>query len=96
LLIPFEADFLQYRGFKMAREALHKKDILGASQLIRTLMGEIAGDYKLEGKFCEIYTVIIKILPDFQNSLSEDQVFSTFAPAQIKNAVTELFRELKK
>lgn len=42
-LIEFEADFLQYRSFKMAKEALYKKDILGASQLIRTLKGEIVG-----------------------------------------------------
>ena len=42
-LIVFEADFLQYRSFQMAKEALLKKDILGASQLIRTLKGEIAG-----------------------------------------------------
>lgn len=29
----------------MAKDAFHKKDILGASHLIRTLMGEIAGEH---------------------------------------------------
>jgi hypothetical protein len=42
-----------------------------------------------------MFTVIIKRLPDFQTSLSDDQVFSAFAPIQLKNAVIELFRELK-
>jgi hypothetical protein len=56
----------------MAKEAFYKKDILGASQLIRTLMGEIVGKHYLEGKFCEMYTLIIKTLPDFQISLSDD------------------------
>jgi hypothetical protein len=43
LLIGFEGDFLKYKSFQMAKEALSKKDILGASHLIRTLMGEIVG-----------------------------------------------------
>jgi hypothetical protein len=43
-----------------------------------------------------MYYVIIKALPDFQIALSDDQVFSTFAPHQLKYAVGELFRQLKK
>ena len=49
----------------MAKEALKRKDILGASQLIRTLMGEIVGQQSLELKFCEMYIIIIKALPEF-------------------------------
>jgi regulator of sirC expression with transglutaminase-like and TPR domain len=43
-----------------------------------------------------MYYIIIKALPDFQIALSDDQVFSTFAPHQLKYAVGELFRQLKK
>ena len=79
----------------MAKEALYRRETLGASQLIRTLMGEIAGQHSLELKFCEMYTLIIKAQPDFQIALSEDQVFCTFAPPQLKNTVGELFQQLK-
>jgi hypothetical protein len=79
----------------MAKEALYKKDILGASQLIRTLMAEIVGEHSLELKFCEMYIIIIKALPDFKIALSDDQVFCYFAPFKLKNAVSELFQHLK-
>ena len=79
----------------MAKEALSKKDILGASHLIRTLMGEIVGLHHLEQKFSELYSLIIRALPDFQIALSDDQVFCTFAPLQLKNAVSELFLQIK-
>ena len=42
-----------------------------------------------------MYAVIIMALPDFQIALSDDQVFCTFAPLQLKNAVSELFQQLK-
>ena len=42
-----------------------------------------------------MYTLIINAKPDFKMSLSEDQVFSAFAPNQLKNSVNELFRQLK-
>ena len=41
--IEFEADFLHYGVFQMAKQALSKKDMLGASLQIKRLMGEIAG-----------------------------------------------------
>jgi hypothetical protein len=43
-----------------------------------------------------MYSSIIKALPDFQIALSDDKVFSEFAPIQLKNIVSELFLELKK
>jgi hypothetical protein len=49
----------------------------------------------LEQRFSELYSVIIRELPDFQIALSDDQVFCTFAPLQLKNAVSELFLQLK-
>jgi hypothetical protein len=58
-------------------------------------MEEIVGKHQLERKFCEMYSIIIKALPDFQIAVSDDQVFSTFAPHQLKNAVGQLFRQLK-
>jgi hypothetical protein len=58
-------------------------------------MGEIIGKHSLEKRFCEMYTLIINSKPDFKMSLSEDQVFSAFAPNQLKNSVSELFRKLK-
>jgi hypothetical protein len=64
----------------MAKQALCKKDILGAGQLIKKLMEEIVGKYLLERKFCEMYSVIIKALPEFEITLSDDQVFTAFAP----------------
>jgi hypothetical protein len=42
-----------------------------------------------------MYALIIRALPDFQIALSDDQVFYTFAPLQLKNAVSELFQQLK-
>jgi hypothetical protein len=42
-----------------------------------------------------MYTLIINSKPDFKMSLPEDQVFSAFAPNQLKNSVSELFRQLK-
>jgi hypothetical protein len=71
----------------MAKEALSRRDILLASQLIRTMMGEILGQHSLELKFCKMYSLIIKALPDFQIALSEEQVFCEFAPLQLKNVV---------
>jgi hypothetical protein len=56
----------------MAKEALNKKNILGASQEIRTLMGEIVGKHSLEKIFCEMYRLIIKAIPEFKIALSED------------------------
>jgi hypothetical protein len=91
----FEDDFKQFLGFKMAKDALYKNNILGASLLIRTLMGDIIGKNSLEKLFCEMYTLIINSKPDFKMYLSEDQVFSAFAPNQLKNSVGELFRQLK-
>lgn len=64
----------------MAKQALCKKDILGAGQLIKKLMEEIVGKYLLERRFCEMYSVIIKALPEFEITLSDDQVFTAFAP----------------
>jgi hypothetical protein len=42
-----------------------------------------------------MYALIIRALYDFQIALSDDQVFCTFAPLQLKNAVSELFHQLK-
>jgi uncharacterized protein YktB (UPF0637 family) len=42
-----------------------------------------------------MYILIIKKLPDFQIALSDDQVFRTFAPLQLKNPVSELFQQLQ-
>ena len=42
-----------------------------------------------------MYTLIIKALPEFQYALSDDQIFCTLAPPQLKNAVSELFQQLK-
>ncbi len=42
-----------------------------------------------------MYTLIIKALPEFQFALTDDQVFCTLAPTQLKNAVSELFQQLK-
>ena len=64
----------------MAKEAISKKDVLGSAQLIRNLMGEIAGKHPLEKRFCELFSFISKHLPDFQFYLTEDQVLSQFAP----------------
>ena len=64
----------------MAKEAISKKDIFGTGQVMRNLMCELAGKHSLEKRFCEFYSFISKQLPDFQFALSEDQVFSTFAP----------------
>jgi hypothetical protein len=35
-------------------------------------MHEITGNHPLEQKFCAIYSMIIKELPDFQIALSDD------------------------
>jgi hypothetical protein len=35
-------------------------------------------------------------MPIFQKALSDDQVFYEFAPIQLKNTVSALFRQLKK
>ena len=43
-----------------------------------------------------MYSSIIKVIPDFQISLSDDQVFSELAPIQLKITVSELFTQLKK
>ena len=43
-----------------------------------------------------MYSLIIKELPDFQIALSDEQVFSAFAPSQLKNTLGELFKQLKK
>jgi hypothetical protein len=43
-----------------------------------------------------MYALIVKALPDLQKSLPEDQVFSKFAPYQLKQTVTDLFQLLKK
>ena len=43
-----------------------------------------------------MYSIIIKAEPDFQMGLSEDQVFYSIAPIQLKNSVNELFQELNK
>lgn len=79
----------------MAKQALYKKDMFGASLQIKKLMGEIVGKHSLELKFCEMYTSIIKTLPLLQSALSDEQVFRLFAPLQLKNAVTELFQQLE-
>ena len=61
----------------MAKEALSKKDILGASHLIRTLMGEIVGLHHLEQKFSELYSLIIRaggeeLKDDFMGAVRQD------------------------
>ena len=65
----------------MAKEALFKKDLVKSSQLIRALIAEIVDQHPLEQKFIEMYSSIIKALPDFQYILSDEQVFAEFAPA---------------
>ena len=72
------------------------RDVLGSSQLIRALMGEIAGQHHLEQRFSEMYALIIKAQPDFRNALTDEDVFTVFAPPQLKNATSELFQKLKK
>jgi hypothetical protein len=42
-----------------------------------------------------MYSIIIKELPDFQSALSDKKVISKLAPQKLKNAVSELFRQLK-
>jgi hypothetical protein len=42
-----------------------------------------------------MYSLITKAIPGFQSALSDEQVFRTFAPLQLKNAVTELFQQLE-
>ena len=59
-------------------------------------MGEIAGQHHLEQRFCEMYALIIKAQPDFRNALTDEDVFTVFAPPQLKNATSELFQKLKK
>jgi hypothetical protein len=80
----------------MAKRGLLMRDVLGASQQIRTLMGEIVGQHHLEQRLCEMHALIIKAQPDFQNALTDEEVFATFAPSQLKNATRELFQQLKK
>ena len=79
----------------MAKIAISKKDAISSSHLIRNLMTEIAGKHRIERRFCELFSFINKQLPDFQYVLPEDQVLSTFAPIQLKNAVKEIFQQLK-
>jgi hypothetical protein len=79
----------------MAKKGLLMRDVLGSSQLVRTLMGEIVGQHHLEQRLCEMHALIIKAQPYFQNALSDEVVFTTFAPSQLKNAITELFQLLK-
>ena len=43
-----------------------------------------------------MYSSIVKALPDFQIALSDEQIFSAFAPIQLKNTLSELFSHLKK
>jgi hypothetical protein len=43
-----------------------------------------------------MYSSINKALPIFQKALSDDQVFYEFAPEQLKNTVSTLFKQLKK
>ena len=43
-----------------------------------------------------MYSSIIKELPTFQKVLSDNQVFYEFAPEQLKNTVSTLFKQLKK
>jgi hypothetical protein len=54
----------------MAKKAITKKSALAAGQVIMSLMGEIAGTHPLERRFCELYSFILKQLPDFQIALS--------------------------
>ena len=79
-LQEYALDFGHYQAFMMAKEALYKKENFGACQLIRELIGEILGQNLLEQKFIAMYSSIIKRMPDFQIFLSDDQVFSIFAP----------------
>ena len=67
----------------MAKEALLKKDLAKSSQNIRALIGEIVDSHPLEQRFIAMYSTIIKALPDFQYILSDEQVFSEFAPIQL-------------
>jgi hypothetical protein len=43
-----------------------------------------------------MYSSIIKELPTFQKVLSDNQVFYEFAPVQLQNTVSALFKQLKK
>jgi hypothetical protein len=43
-----------------------------------------------------MYSSIIKELPTFQKVLSDNNVFYEFAPEQLKNTVSALFKQLKK
>jgi hypothetical protein len=43
-----------------------------------------------------MYSSIIKAWPNFQKALSDDQIFSEFAPVQLKNTVSVLFKQLRK
>jgi hypothetical protein len=79
----------------MAKETLYKKDAVSASQLMLVLIDEIVDNHDLEQKLIRMYSSIIRELPDFQISLSEDLVFSSFAPVQLKNTVIELFEQVK-
>ena len=42
-----------------------------------------------------MYTLIIKAIPSFQIAISDENVFRTLAPLQLKNTVTELFQQLE-
>jgi hypothetical protein len=59
----FEENFGHSKTFTKAKEALYKKDILGSSVLIKTLMVEIADKLPKLEKFCEMYSIIIKTEP---------------------------------
>lgn len=39
--MEFEADFGKFEAFKMAKEELYKKDVLGSSDFFIELMGQI-------------------------------------------------------
>ena len=91
----FEGEFGEYKDFTIAKEALYKKNALGASQPIRALIGKISENHHLQQKFIAMYSSIVRALPDFQIALSDEQIFSAFSPIQLKNTLSELFSQLK-
>jgi hypothetical protein len=42
-----------------------------------------------------MYVLIIKAQPEFKSALSEEEVFTSFAPPQLEDAVSELFQLVK-
>ncbi len=73
-----------------------KRDLLTSANEFRNLMNDIIGMKKLEVRLCELYSLIVEKIPDFQSVFSDDQLFTTFAPNHLKYQVSTFFRIIRK